>query len=250
MVNRGKDWLERVQAFHRRQRATHRRVYRVGSTSVFVTAGQTATTAATTWAGTSLATAGLPSWAFFGMLIGGFFGGKYLFPVPDSSVASGRGLEVRRLSPQELDAMSPQEIHAYENNVGLLYPSKEPSTLGTTAALQRQRHAAQELANDTGADASLFRAMPLSNLYSFRAISTRHDAMKKRWLAYELEPQRQLDYPAMTDVTFPPTAAMVKAMRAAEEARKQGDTDAYEAAVETFSLALAAAEAAAGVPDQ
>lgn len=248
MVDRAAELLRKLRSFHKRQRATHRRVFRVGSTGFFVTAGQAGTTFATAWAGTSLATAGLPSWAFFGMLLGGFFGGKYLFPVPDGSLAQDRGLELHRLSPQELDALSPQEILSYQNNLELAYPGLNVHGMGTRYALERQRSASRSVARDYGVPPALLAAMPLTDLHSFRVSAARHDLLKRRWLSYELETQKQLDYPAMTDVSFPPTAAMIKAMRAADAARASGDASEYDVAVETFSLALAAAEAAAGVP--
>lgn len=248
MVDRAAELLRRLRAFHKRQRATHRRVYRVGSTGFFVTAGQATATAATAWAGTSLATAGLPSWAFFGMLVGGFFGGKYLFPVPDDSVASGKAPQLRRLTPQELEAMSPQEIRTYENNMMLAWHVRDVDSVGARYALQRQRDESRSVARDYSVLPASLEAMPLTGLRTFRAAAARHGLLKSRWLSYELDAQKQLDYPAMTDVSFPPTAAMIKAMRAAEAARASGDAVEYANAVETFSLALASAEAAAGVP--
>lgn len=52
----------------------------------------------------------------------------------------------------------------------------------------------------------------------------------------------------MSDVSFPPTAAMIRAMRAADQARTAGNPADYKLAVDRFSQALEAAERAAGVP--
>jgi hypothetical protein len=81
-------------------------------------------------------------------------------------------------------------------------------------------------------------------LYS--AAQAEHSVLLERWRRYELDPAYCIDYPAMTDVRLPQTAAVIKAMREAEQlraARHQG----YPPAVERFGRALAAAEQAAGI---
>lgn len=83
---------------------------------------------------------------------------------------------------------------------------------------------------------------------AFSAAAERHDGIKNRWLAYEVEPQLQFDFPAMSDAGVPATAAMIRAMRAADQAKSRARTVEYQSAVEAFSEALNAAEAAAGVP--
>lgn len=249
MVSKSVELLRGVQAFHQRQRATHRRVYRLNDSGFLFTAGQAATTAGTAFAGMSAASSGLPFWMFVGMVLGGFFGGKYLFPVPDNSVASPRGpREVRRLSAGELDALAPDDIRAYEDNLMLLLHLQDANGLGTREALQRQREAVTSAAHVSGTSTSTLAGLPLTEAQSFSATAARHDVLKQRWVAYELDPQLQVDYPAMTDVAYPETAAMIKAMRRSNESRGMSNALEYRAAVEEFALAITAAERAAGVP--
>jgi hypothetical protein len=81
------------------------------------------------------------------------------------------------------------------------------------------------------------------------AAAERHRSALARWQRYELDPRYSIDYPAMSDPRQPETAALIRAIKAAE--RSGGSTDrtdaAYAPAVEQLELALAAAERAAGV---
>ena len=77
--------------------------------------------------------------------------------------------------------------------------------------------------------------------------ATWHQAILTRWSTYELDPAFAIDFPAMTDVRVPETAALTQAMREAEHCKVTAGTD-YRAAVERLAQALAAAERAAGVP--
>jgi hypothetical protein len=80
----------------------------------------------------------------------------------------------------------------------------------------------------------------------YAAAQAEHSLLLERWRRYELDPAYCIDYPAMTDVRLPQTAAVIKAMREAEQlqaARHHG----YPPAVERFGRALAAAEQAAGI---
>lgn len=90
------------------------------------------------------------------------------------------------------------------------------------------------------------------------AASERHRAALARWQRYELDPAFCIDFPAMSDPARPETAAMIKAMRAAEELRGgsfRAGTDAgrtnggYSNAVDRLEQALAEAERAAGALD-
>lgn len=54
--------------------------------------------------------------------------------------------------------------------------------------------------------------------------SHRHDEVLRRWLAYELEPDMQIDYPLMADVAYPPTAALVRSMRRAATLRREAES--------------------------
>lgn len=81
---------------------------------------------------------------------------------------------------------------------------------------------------------------------SNEAAAARHRSALARWQRYELDPARSIDYPAMSDPRQPETAALIRAMKAAEQLR--GGTDAgYAPAVTRLEQALADAERAAGV---
>jgi hypothetical protein len=82
-------------------------------------------------------------------------------------------------------------------------------------------------------------------LYS--AAEAEHGMLLERWRRYELDPAYCIDFPAMTDVRLPHTAAVIKAMREAEQLRAVRHHE-YPPAVERFGRALAAAEQAAGIP--
>ena len=78
------------------------------------------------------------------------------------------------------------------------------------------------------------------------AAAIRHRSALARWQRYELDPAHGIDYPAMTDPRQPETAALIRAMKAAEQLR--GGTDpGYALAVARLEQALADAERAAGV---
>jgi hypothetical protein len=94
----------------------------------------------------------------------------------------------------------------------------------------------------------LLAHLSLADVKEYGRTADRHDLLKRRWLTYEVDPQLQFDYPAMSDMAVPTTAAMIRAMRAADQQRSTGNAADYKLAVDTFSQALAAAESAAGVP--
>lgn len=79
----------------------------------------------------------------------------------------------------------------------------------------------------------------------FTAAAARHRDILQRWQPYELDPGRQIDYPAMGDPRVPATAALFRAMRRAETSRAAAD-GGYPAAVEQLAQALDDAENAAG----
>lgn len=81
---------------------------------------------------------------------------------------------------------------------------------------------------------------------SNEAAAVRHSSALARWRRYELDPAQSIDYPAMSDPRQPETAALIRAMKAAD--RLRGGTDAgYAQAVDRLEQALAEAERAAGV---
>lgn len=80
---------------------------------------------------------------------------------------------------------------------------------------------------------------------SNEAAAARHRRALARWQRYELDPAHSIDYPAMSDPRQPETAALIRAMRGAEQLR--GGDAGYAAAVDRLEQALADAERAAGV---
>lgn len=80
-----------------------------------------------------------------------------------------------------------------------------------------------------------------------QAAQVEHGILLERWRRYELDPGYCIDYPAMADVRLPETAAVIRAMREAEQLRAAGH-QGYPPAVERLGRALAEAERAAGIP--
>jgi hypothetical protein len=78
------------------------------------------------------------------------------------------------------------------------------------------------------------------------AAATLHRSVLARWQRYELDPAFCIDFPAMSDPCRPETAALIKAMKAAERLR-DGTDAGYGPAVRLLERALADAERAAGV---
>ena len=78
------------------------------------------------------------------------------------------------------------------------------------------------------------------------AAAARHRSALARWQRYELDPAHNIDYPAMSDPRQPETAALIRAMRAAEQLRSPADAG-YAPAVARLEQALHEAERAAGV---
>ncbi len=84
------------------------------------------------------------------------------------------------------------------------------------------------------------------------AAAERHRAVLARWQRYELDPLLCIDFPDMSDSSRPETAAMIKAMKAAELLRGGSGpgggnaTSGYSAAVDRLERTFAEAERAAG----
>jgi hypothetical protein len=77
-----------------------------------------------------------------------------------------------------------------------------------------------------------------------------HDATNKRWLEYELDVGKLIDFPLMTDIREPLTVAFLRAKREADGLRPASAADmtaparveAYRKAVDGFGVALDVAE--------
>ena len=80
--------------------------------------------------------------------------------------------------------------------------------------------------------------MLLVDAQAFGAVAAKHEDLESRWLAYEVDPHLQFDFPAMSDTAFPATAAMIRARRKAEQAKSEGNPANYRSAVGAFGAAL------------
>ena len=82
------------------------------------------------------------------------------------------------------------------------------------------------------------------------ALLAAHDAVNRRWLAYELDVGKLIDFPVMTDVREPLTVAFLRAKREADGLRPTIPADIvtpaalaeYRAAVRSFEVAFDVAE--------
>ena len=251
LVNRARNWISEARSFHDRQLTTHRRVRRLGKTRLTFTTGQALTNLGAFFVAGSTGPATLPDWVVIAVLLAGFLLGKFLFPIPVSSIASRRGpTDVVSRSASELDSMTPEEIRIYENNMVLKHRLKDSRGLGAEQALQRQREAIWKAEEVAGVASGSLSALSLVDAQAFSSVAAQHKLVDAQWLAYEVDPKLQFDYPAMSDPAFPATSAMIRARLRAEQAKSEGNTANYRSAVAAFRQALTAAESAAGVPQK
>lgn len=94
-----------------------------------------------------------------------------------------------------------------------------------------------------------FRQNQPGNRPGYESAAARHDALLARWRGYELDAANAIEFPGMSDVRLPQTAAFIRALEYAEQCRVTPGSD-YGLAVEQLEKALAAAEEAAGVPQR
>ncbi|QDY90929.1 hypothetical protein E7Y32_12470 [Arthrobacter sp. UKPF54-2] len=248
LVKRTRGWISSARSFHSRQLTTHRKVRRLGKSRLTFTTGQALTNLGAFFVAGSTGSATLPDWAVVGVLVVGFVLGKFLFPIPVSSIASRRGpSDVVSRSSSELDRMTPEEIRIYENNMVLKHRLKDSKGLGAEQALQRQQEAARTAEEAAGLASGNLSGLSLADAQAFSSIAAQHKLLDSQWLAYEVDPKLQFDFPAMSDAAYPATAAMIRARRNAEQAKSESNTANYRSAVAEFRAALTAAEAAAGV---
>ena len=104
-------------------------------------------------------------------------------------------------------------------------------------AMRRQHKKAVFVARKAGVSPRLLSGQPLSVLQEFSRAVARHQMLKAKWLAYEVDPKLQLERPDMSDPVRPSTARMIRAMKAAEGALTQ-DPGGYKRAVEDFESAF------------
>jgi hypothetical protein len=205
-VSNAGEWAARLKAFHEKQLDRPRKVYRIGRTKMLVTGGQAASTV-----GAAVATASVdsPTWLFWTAVVAGFAGGEYLYPIPRGSVATRYGSSaVARKSHSDLDSMTPVEIRAYQFNIEFTQKEVSPSALGTEEALGRQSEAVRTVSRAAGANGELLAQLSLMDVQEYGKTAARHDLLKGRWLSYEVDAQKQFDYPAMSDASLPTTAVI------------------------------------------
>ena len=88
-----------------------------------------------------------------------------------------------------------------------------------------------------------------ASVADLEALTATHDATNRRWLDYELDVGKLIDFPLMTDVREPLTVAFLRAKRDADGQRPHSAADlsparldAYRTAVNAFAVALDVAE--------
>lgn len=136
----------------------------------------------------------------------------------------------------------------------VLIPAMKTPTLSGTLALTAavtavgthfysRRHAAVAAANEHSATLAATVAQT----------SAQHKLLVARWSRYELDPGAAIDFPAMSDVRIPETAALIRAVvtarhlspAAGAEPLMDDDAASYQQAVAELAAALETAEAAA-----
>lgn len=82
-----------------------------------------------------------------------------------------------------------------------------------------------------------------------RHVERMHDEIDRKWLSYELDAAKLIDYPTMTDVREPLTVAFLRAKREADSLRPEEpsevsaeDLAAYRSAVTSYDVAFQVAE--------
>jgi hypothetical protein len=93
-------------------------------------------------------------------------------------------------------------------------------------------------------------ALEKASRTQIRQLVDSHDAVNRRWLDYELDVGKLIDFPVMTDVREPLTVAFLRAKRTADSLRPAAPKDIttaaqlgeYREAVHSFELAFDVAE--------
>ncbi|WP_247826420.1 hypothetical protein [Arthrobacter antioxidans] len=92
-------------------------------------------------------------------------------------------------------------------------------------------------------------AKPVPTTTQREHVQRMHDEVDRKWLAYELDAAKLIDYPMMTDVREPLTVAFLRAKREADALRPEAsaavtpeDLAAYRSAVTSYDVAFQIAE--------
>lgn len=170
-------------------------------------------------------------WGLATLAAGGLAVGSYFFPKPE-----GRG-KFRLYSEDELEAMTREDVRVHMHQLR----EREMPIAVPAAVLQKQARAARIAAERTPALIGAAE-MSLVDLQVWVEASYRHEEAVRRWSQYELDVDKQIRFPAMTDIRQEPTAAMIRAMRQATVASNGANAQDYARAVEQLAAALGAAE--------
>jgi hypothetical protein len=111
--------------------------------------------------------------------------------------------------------------------------------------LYRLKHPAARLDADQHADPAVGRSLK----QDVKQVQQAHDAIDAKWLSYELDAAKLIDYPMMTDVREPLTVAFLRAKREADALRpvrasavSAEELADYRSAVTSYDVAFQVAE--------
>ena len=235
----GRESIQRAKAFYQGRRKQYRSVMVVGPWTA--TMGQAGGALAGMFASFMVhapVPLGMAAITACGLAVGSFF-----FPKP---LDAGP----KPVTDADLEAMTRTELVSFHRRL----QSQEAAVadgrasfpdMPSSAALNvlRQQANAAKTARKKSPGLPGSSEMPLADLRTWIDASNRHDSAVKRWSQYELDPEKQIRFPAMTDTREAPTAVMIRAMKQAREAREGGDAQHYAATVHKLTTALDAAEA-------
>jgi hypothetical protein len=121
--------------------------------------------------------------------------------------------------------------------------AEKSASLALQASRTRVRATAAHYHAASGAD-----PLPIEKLFAV------HDAVVSRWMVYETDPMKAIDYPQLSDARHPATFAFFQAQRAAQQLRPASALDRiapqqfldYRTAVRVLEAAFDEAERQAG----
>lgn len=237
----GRGFLDGARTYHQGRRKQYRPVMLIGPWKA--TIGQAGGTMAGMVAGFIIHTP-FP-WGWAAVTAAGLTAGSYFFPKPNSNPFKPR-------TEAELAAMARPELLSYAQRLRHQEQAmQDPAHEGTSPempsavpfdVLRRQADAAKTARRRSPA-LTAAAEMSLADLRTWNDASSRHEHAVRRWSQYELDPEKQIRYPAMADTREAPTAAMIRAMKQARNASESGNAQDYARAVDQLTQAIAAAEA-------
>ncbi|MFK0005012.1 hypothetical protein [Paenarthrobacter sp. NPDC090522] len=221
--------LTKAKSYHQVRRETYRPAFQLGPSSLHATVGQIGGFMA--GVGTSFVVSAPVPWGLALITAGGLAVGTYFFPKPEGYD------KFKEHSRDELEAMPRDQVRGHMQQ--LEEQGLSPSV--SRDVLSEQASTAKLVAE--GPAPSNAAQMPLVDLRAWLHARDSHQETVKRWSRYELDPEKQIRYPTMTDTREAPTAAMIRAMRAATDASEGNDARRYTEAADQLAQALNDAEA-------